>query len=91
MGRVKVKLYATLKEMIGKDTVFVEAKTVGEAIDNLIKLHPELSNVIIGENGKLKDDYIYLVNGRNIVFLQKKDTPLKEGDKLTIFPPVGGG
>jgi len=91
MGRVKVKLYATLKEMIGKDTVFVEAKTVGEAIDNLIKLHPELSNVIIGEDGKLKDDYIYLVNGRNIVFLQKKDTPLKEGDKLTIFPPVGGG
>ena len=91
MGRVKVKLYATLKEIIGKDTVFVEAKTVGEAIDNLIKLYPELSNVIIGENGELKDDYIYLVNGRNIVFLQEKDTPLKEGDKLTIFPPVGGG
>ena len=91
MGRVKVRLYATLKEIIGKDTVFVEAKTVGEAIDNLIKLYPELSNVIIGENGELKDDYIYLVNGRNIVFLQEKDTPLKEGDKLTIFPPVGGG
>ncbi len=91
MGKVKVKLYATLKEIIGKDTVFIEAKTVKEAIDNLIKLYPELSNVIIGENGELKDDYIYLVNGRNIVFLQKKDTPLKEGDKLTIFPPVGGG
>ncbi len=91
MGKVKVKLYATLKEIIGKDTVFVEAKTVKEAIDNLIKLYPELSNVIIGKNGELKDDYIYLVNGRNIVFLQEKDTPLKEGDKLTIFPPVGGG
>ncbi len=91
MGKVKVKLYATLKEIIGKDTVFVEAKTVGEAIDNLIKLYPELSNVIIENNGNLKDDYIYLVNGRNIVFLQNEETPLKEGDKVTIFPPVGGG
>ncbi len=91
MGKVKVKLYATLKEIIGKDTVFVEAKTVREAIDNLIKLYPELSNVIIENNGNLKDDYIYLVNGRNIVFLQNEETPLKEGDKVTIFPPVGGG
>ncbi len=91
MGKVKVKLYATLKEIIGKDTVFVEAKTVREAIDNLIKLYPELSNVIIENNENLKDDYIYLVNGRNIVFLQNEETPLKEGDKVTIFPPVGGG
>ncbi len=91
MGKVKVKLYATLKEIIGKDTIFVEAKTVREAIDNLIKLYPELSNVIIENNGNLKDDYIYLVNGRNIVFLQNEETPLKEGDKVTIFPPVGGG
>ena len=91
MVKVKVKLYATLKEIIGKDTVFVEAKTVREAIDNLIKLYPELSNVIIENNENLKDDYIYLVNGRNIVFLQNEETPLKEGDKVTIFPPVGGG
>ncbi len=91
MGKVKVKLYATLKEIIGKDTIFVEAKTVREAIDNLIKLYPELSNVIIENNENLKDDYIYLVNGRNIVFLQNEETPLKEGDKVTIFPPVGGG
>ena len=91
MGKVKVKLYATLKEIIGKDTVFVKAKNVKEVIENLIKLYPELSNVIVESNGKLKDDYIYLVNGRNIVFLQRENTALKDGDRVTIFPPVGGG
>ncbi len=87
----KVKLYATLKEIAGTDTVFVEGKTVKEAIENLIKKYPQLKGEIISENFSLKDDYIYLVNGRNIVFLQKENTPLSEKDKLTIFPPVGGG
>ncbi len=87
----KVKLYATLKEIAGTDTVFVEGKTVKEAIENLIKKYPQLKDEIISKNFSLKDDYIYLVNGRNIVFLQKENTPLSEKDKLTIFPPVGGG
>ncbi len=87
----KVKLYATLKEIVGTDTVFVEGKTVKEAIENLIKKYPQLKDEIISKNFSLKDDYIYLVNGRNIVFLQKENTPLSENDKLTIFPPVGGG
>ena len=91
MAKVKVKLYATLKEIMGKDTVFVEASNVQELIQSLIKEYPVLKNEIVNENLSLKDDYIYLVNGRNIVFLQNEQTLLKEGDKVTIFPPVGGG
>ncbi len=87
----KVKLYATLKEIVGKDTLQIEGKTVKEVIENLIKEFPVLKNEIVNEDNSLKDDYIYLVNGRNIVFLRNEDTPLKESDKLTIFPPVGGG
>ena len=91
MAKIKVKLYATLKEMIGRDTVFVEANTVRQVIEKLINEYPTLRREIVNDNLSLKDDYIYLVNGRNIVFLQKEDTHLNEGDKVTIFPPVGGG
>ena len=91
MVKVKVKLYATLKEILGKDTVFVEAGNVRELIHSLVKEYPVLKKEIVNKNLSLKDDYIYLVNGRNIVFLQNEQTPLKEGDKVTIFPPVGGG
>ncbi len=87
----KVKLYATLKEIAGRDTVFVKGNTVKEAIVNLVKEFPELKKEIVDENFNLKEDYIYLVNGRNIVFLQNENTPVSENDKLTIFPPVGGG
>ncbi len=87
----RIKLYATLKEIAGTDTVFVNGKTVKEAIKNLIEEIPKLKNEIVDSDFNLKDDYIYLVNGRNIVFLKNEETPLSGKDKLTIFPPVGGG
>ena len=91
MAKVTVKLYATLKEILGFDTAYVEASNVKEAIERLLREYPKLKYEIVDDNLNLKDRYIYLVNGRNIAFLQRENTPLKEGDRLTIFPPVGGG
>lgn len=34
-----------------------------------------------------EDVAIIMINGRGA----KKDSPLKEGDVLALFPPVGGG
>ena len=36
-------------------------------------------------------DAIILVNGRNIRYLNWKDTPLSESDVVSIFPLVAGG
>jgi len=91
MAKVEVKLYATLQEILGIDTITVEAKDVMDAVKKLVEKYPELKKEIVNEDFSLKDDYIYLVNGRNIAFLQGGDTPLKDGDRITIFPPVGGG
>ncbi len=91
MAKITVKLYATLKEMLGTDTLFIEATNVRDVIDKLTEKYPILKREIVNEDLSLKDDYIYLVNGRNIVFLQNEKTPLKNGDRVTIFPPVGGG
>ena len=40
---------------------------------------------------KLKRDYIYMLNGRSVEFLGKEDALLKDGDTLSLFPPIGGG
>ncbi len=32
-----------------------------------------------------------IINGDNVAFLKGKSTPLKEGDTITILPPMAGG
>lgn len=91
MAKVKIKMYATIREKFKEDNVEVEAETFIEAIRKVVEKYPILKDEILDENGKLKSDYIYLLNGRNIEFLQKELTPLKDGDKISIFPPVAGG
>ena len=40
---------------------------------------------------ELSGEIIILVNGRNVLYLQKLDTPLKADDEVSIFPMVAGG
>jgi len=40
---------------------------------------------------QLEAGYIILVNGLNIEHLKGFETPLNDGDLVSIFPPAGGG
>jgi molybdopterin synthase sulfur carrier subunit len=40
---------------------------------------------------ELNGEIIILVNGRNVLYLQKLDTPLQTDDEVSIFPMVAGG
>lgn len=91
MAKIKIKLFLTLQKNISSDNNIVEASTMIEAVKELIKKYPLLKRELVNEDFTLKDDYIYLVDGRNIAFLQGENTTLKDGDRITIFPPIGGG
>ncbi len=91
MANVIVKLFATLSEKVKKQSIETSGNTIIEVLRNIVADYPKLKNEILNENMELKEDYIYLLNGRNVHFLNGKDTLLKDGDKISIFPPVGGG
>jgi len=91
MSKITVKFYATLREKIKTDYVGFKADTFMSVIKILIKMYPLLEEELLDEDFKLKDRYVYLVNGRNIVFLKGIDTPLKDGDGIAILSPVAGG
>jgi sulfur-carrier protein len=91
MAKVKIKLFLTLQKNIGSNNEALEASNVIEAIKELIKKYPLLKRELVNKDYSLKNDYIYLVDGRNIAFLQGENTTLKDGDRITIFPPIGGG
>ncbi len=61
-------------------------------IENASKiLGPEfVDDVYDKKRGKVRDDMIIMVNGRNIKDLEGEIT-LKDNDVIAIFPPLAGG
>ena len=72
---IKVKLFATLRNNLGKELDFEyrEGLKIQDVIDEL-----DIDSTKVS---------IMLINGVH----QKVETPLKDHDKLYLFPPVGGG
>ena len=89
MATVTVRVYLT--EDFKQGPVPRSATTFIEALRSLVAEYPVLKGVILTEEMKLKRDYIYLLNGRSVEFLGKEDALLKDGDTMSLFPPVGGG
>ncbi|MCX6063565.1 MAG: MoaD/ThiS family protein [Caldiserica bacterium] len=89
MATVTVRVYLT--EEFKQGPVAVSASTCIEALRSLVAEYPVLKGIILTGDLKLKRDYIYLLNGKSVEFLGKEEAPLKDGDFIALFPPVGGG
>lgn len=94
---VKVKLFATFREITGGQRIVVvklpRKATIKNLIEELSKLFgQEIKDIILDpKTGNLKSFNNVLVNGHNIKLLQKLRTTLDNGDTVAFFPPVGGG
>ncbi|CAB49872.1 MoaD family protein [Pyrococcus abyssi] len=84
MAKVKVKVFATLIDIIGRRIFEEEAENVEDLLNKIYSKYPKVRE-------ELEEGYIILVNGHNIEHLQGLRTKLKDGDVISIFPPAGGG
>lgn len=74
-----------------QDTVSVEADNVEAMVAALDVAYPGLGGRLKDENGVLRRFINVYVNDEDIRFLQGKDTPLKDGDNVSIVPAIAGG
>lgn len=91
---MKVKLFTTLKQLVGTGEIEVGLEgndTVGSVLARLAADYPALREHIFDEGGNLEGYINVFVNGRSIRFLDDLHTRLHEDDVLAIFPPVAGG
>lgn len=72
---IEVRLFATLRD--GRDKI-IKLDSKGFAIASDVLKHLSICPEEVA---------IYLINGRH----SKLDAPIKDGDVIAIFPPVGGG
>jgi molybdopterin synthase sulfur carrier subunit len=86
-----VKIPTQLRALTGGDgETEVEASSVGEALEALYERYDGLRDRIT-EDGELRRFINVFVGGEDIRFGQGLDTPVGEGDEITILPAVAGG
>jgi adenylyltransferase/sulfurtransferase len=71
--------------------VSVDAKTVSQALEALIREHPGLEPHLYGEDGALRNFVNIYVGDEDIRYGRKTETALEEGDVVSIVPSVAGG
>jgi MoaD family protein len=88
---VTVKIPTQLRAATdGESSAEVEGTTVGEVLDSLYDRYDELRSRIAEDGGLRRFVNVY-VGGEDIRFLDGLDTPVSDGDEVTILPAVAGG
>jgi molybdopterin synthase sulfur carrier subunit len=88
---VSVKIPTQLRAATeGESLAVVDGSTVGEVLDALYERYDELRSRIAEDGGLRRFVNVY-VAGEDIRFLNGLDTPVKDGDEVTILPAVAGG
>jgi len=89
---IKVRIPTPLRPMTGgKSEVEIAGATVSEIIENLGSAHPGIKERLYDEQGEVRRFINIYVNEEDIRFLTGKDTPLKDGDEVSIIPAIAGG
>lgn len=88
---ITVRIPTPLRTLTGgKDEVPAAGANVRAIIDDLEKSHPGLKDRLCDDKGVRRFVNIY-ANEEDIRFLENLDTPVKDGDTLSIVPAIAGG
>ena len=75
----------------GADQLPSSARTIREALAELERTQPSLYPNICDETGKVRRHLNVFVNVTNMRDMNGIDTPIADGDEVTILPAVSGG
>ncbi|MBV9864657.1 MAG: MoaD/ThiS family protein [Abitibacteriaceae bacterium] len=89
---VLVRIPTPLQKLVGdKAEVQAEGKTLREVVNSLAGQNEEIKTRLLDDQGELRRFVNVYVNEEDVRFLEKLDTPLKDGDEVSIVPAIAGG
>ena len=89
---VKVRIPTPLRKLTNDvELVEVQAQTIGDAITELQGLFPGIKERLVDDTGAVRRFVNVYVNEEDIRFLENQQTPLKDGDEVSIIPAIAGG
>jgi MoaD family protein len=87
---VEVKVTSVLQKITGAKVVQGQGGTVGELLTDLDGKYPGFRKQIMQDGNLHRFVNIYL-NDEDIRYLGQLDTPVKDGDSVSILPALAGG
>ena len=89
---IQVRIPTPLRKFTGgAESVTASGATVAAIVQDIETRHPGLKERICDDAGKVRRFVNVYVNGEDIRFLGSLDTPVKEGDEISIVPAIAGG
>jgi molybdopterin synthase sulfur carrier subunit len=88
----KVRIPTPLRKLTNdQESIEIESNTIGGAIEELEGKFPGIKERLVDEEGEIRRFVNVYVNEEDIRFLENQDTPLKDGDDISIIPAIAGG
>lgn len=89
---IKVLIPTPLQKFTNNQaTVECAGNTIVEILESLDGQCPGIKARLCDEQGELRRFVNFYVNSEDIRFLDGKETPLADGDEVSIVPAVAGG
>jgi MoaD family protein len=89
---VEVRVTAVLQRLTGgQKSVQAEGETVGALLGNLERQYPGLLGQVMESEGKLHRFVNIYLNDEDIRYLKQLETPVAQGDVVSILPALAGG
>ncbi len=89
---VTIRIPTQLRELSGGNAeVTAEGGSVGAVLAGLESAHPGFRERLFDEQGELRRFVNVFLDDEDIRFLDGVDSPLKDGNVLSIVPAVAGG
>lgn len=91
--KVKVKFFATLREIFNGKEIEIELESASNIQDMLSLLcdSRKRRQEIFDSSGELRPSVMIFKNGRHVLSLDGSQTELEAGDTIAMFPLLGGG
>jgi sulfur-carrier protein len=87
-----VRIPTPLRKLTGGlEEVQVQGATVGALLLALEQAHPGIRERIFDDKGQVRRFVNIFANEEDIRFLSNLDTPVKDGDEISIVPAIAGG
>jgi molybdopterin synthase sulfur carrier subunit len=88
----KVRIPTPLRKLThNEELIEIKPGTVAEAFADLQCRFPGIQDRLLDDTGAVRRFVNVYVNEEDIRFLQNLETPVKDGDEVSIIPAIAGG